>query len=142
MANINTFKNKIHAQLSGQKKQSNITHAQWFVLNMIQAHQNLGIKELSKMLGISSSAATQLVDGLVKQRYVVRKINQRDKRGLQLQLSLKGKKDIVTIKKKYAKIMEGLFASLSDKELEVYHVLHQKILSKFKNKYEYKKTIY
>jgi DNA-binding MarR family transcriptional regulator len=43
-----------------------IPYSQWMVLHVIYHNEGIGIKELSHILGTTSSAATQLVDNLVK----------------------------------------------------------------------------
>ncbi len=129
MANFHAMGNKMqsHMQLG---REDCITHSQLFVLVIIEQHRNIGIKEISKKLNISSSATTQLVDGLVDNGYVVRKTDSKDRRALQLELSKKGKKHIAGLKNKYIKTIASLFDVLSNKELEIYLKLHKKILSK------------
>ncbi len=129
MASINAMKNKMQFKIMQEGSKDRITHSQWFVLCFIDQYKNLGIKEISKMLCITSSAATQLVDGLVESGYVERKTNSDDRRSLQLALSSKGKKNIVMMKKQHIKTMEAVFSALSDKELETYNTLHKKILN-------------
>ncbi len=129
MANINAFKNRMHSKILQEGKKNRITHSQWFLLCLIDQQKDMGIKEVSKMLGITSSATTQLVDGLVESGYMQRKINYRDRRSLTLTLSKKGRKNIADIKKKYTKSMEDLFKALTTEELETYNMLHKKILT-------------
>lgn len=128
MASINAFKNKMHTKVMDEGLQQRVPHSQWFVLCIIENHKNLGIKEISNMLCITSSATTQLVDGLVASGYVRRKTNNKDRRSLELILSKKGQTHIKKMKSTYAKAMETLFKVLSDKELETYNTLHKKIL--------------
>lgn len=122
----------MHFPVTQSKGKNCITHSQLFVLAIIERHRKIGIKEMSEKLNISSSATTQLVDGLVENGYVVRKADVKDRRALQLELSLKGQKHITDLKNKRIKAMSALFDALSDKELETYLVLHKKILSKIK----------
>ncbi len=132
MANINAMRNKIHFTITQKTAKHRITHSQWFALCLINEHKNLGIKEISKILGITSSAATQLVDGLVNSDYVARKTNTSDRRSLQLCLSKKGQKHIKNMKQNYMKTMQVLFKALSDNELKTYLALHKKILTSLK----------
>ncbi len=129
MANFHAMRNKMqtHMQLG---REDYITHSQFFVLVIIEQHHNIGIKEISKKLNISSSAATQLVDELVENGYVVRKADLKDRRALQLELSPKGQKHITDLKNKHIKTLASLFDALSDEELKIYLKLHKKILSK------------
>jgi len=133
MANLNAMKNKMQVKVMQQEKSNRITHSQWFVLCLINEHKNMGIKEVSNILGITSSAGTQLVDGLVKSGYVARKTNLNDRRSLQLGISQKGQKNIAALKKQHAKTMGILFKALSDNELKAYNKLHKKILTNINN---------
>lgn len=133
MASINVMKNKMHAKILQNSFKHNITHSQWFVLSIIQEHRKISVKEISKILGISSSATTQLIDGLAENHYVERKTDARDRRFLQLCLSKKGQKSIFIMKARYVKTMENLFHGLTDEELTMYLVLHKKILAQILN---------
>ncbi len=128
MANIYAMKNKMNVKMMSGGIKNRITHSQWFVLCLIGQHKNLGIKEISQILGITSSATTQLVDGLVESGFVERKTSKTDKRSLQLCVSKKGQRQMKEIKLKYIKVMEKLFSSLTDKDLKMYNQLNEKIL--------------
>lgn len=130
LGNFHAMKNKMHVQGVQPGNKHDITHSQLFVLAIIEHNQDIGIKEISEKLNISSSATTQLVDGLVENGYVVRKADLDDRRALQLGLSQKGSKQIAELKSKRMEMMETLFDALTDKELETYLKLHKKILSK------------
>mgnify|MGYP001577132074 CR=1 FL=1 len=128
-ADFNAIKNKIHAKIMhGQRR--DITYSQQFALLIVSQTKDLGIKEISKMLCTSSSATTQLVNELVKQGFVIRKTNSKDRRALHLVISKKGQVQIVKAKKQNTKMMSALFYALNDKELDSYIKLNKKILSK------------
>ncbi len=128
-ASFHALRNKMQAKVIQPGLKDCITHSQLFVLSIVEQNHDIGIKEISKKLGISSSATTQLVDGLVENNFVVRKTDAKDRRALQLELSPKGKKHISQMKKNYMKTMTFLFDTLSDRELETYLSLHKKILT-------------
>lgn len=130
MASFHAMRNKMHTKVMQPMSKDRITYSQIFVLAIIEQHHNIGIKEISKKLNVSPSAATQLVDGLVDNAYVVRKADSKDRRALQLELSKKGRKHIILLKNNRMKIMAAIFNALNDKELETYLRLHKKILSK------------
>lgn len=130
MASFHAMRNKMHANVIQHRRKDSITHSQLFVSAIIERHRNIGIKEISKRLNISPSAATQLVDGLVENGYVVRKVDSKDRRALQLELSANGRKHITELKNKRMKIMAAIFDTLNDEELKTYLRLHKKILSK------------
>ncbi len=136
IAGYHAIKNKMHARLwqSGNNKDC-ITHSQIFVLSIIAENNNIGIKEISEKLSISSSASTQLVDGLVENGYAVRKASAKDRRALHLEISAKGRKYLNQFKNKRLKVVSTLFDVLTDSELRAYLALNKKILSNILDKH-------
>ncbi len=127
--NFQAFKNKMQAQfLDGDKH--TLTLSQWCVLELIAVHKNASVKDIAQKLGVSQSAATQLVGELVHRGFITRKTNKHDKRELDLAVSKKGKTYAVTMKKRHEAIAHTLFGALSDAELKQYVKLQYKLLSK------------
>lgn len=132
--NFHLILHKMKAKEDNSRNPSRITPSQWFVLGIIRRCKNSSVKNISEMLGTSSSAATQLVDGLVKNGYVKRRDNPKDHRLIQLELSPKGKKQIAVMKKRRINRLAKLFDALSDSELETCLRLNKKIASRFLDK--------
>lgn len=131
---FHAIQNQIKAKAGNLGHKNGITHSQWFILKIIEHYKNRSIKDIAGTLEISSSAATQLVDGLVKSGYVIRQEDPKDRRSVRLELSAKGKKHLIATNEKRITEMAGLFDALTDKELEEYLRLQKKILSKFSHK--------
>ena len=129
MASFHAMRNRMQGKIIQHGGKDCITHSQLFVLDIIEQHPHTGIKEISKKLNISSSAATQLVDALVENGYVTRHADSKDRRALQLDLSSSGRNRLITIKQAHREAIGTLFDVLSDEELEAYLTLHKKILS-------------
>lgn len=127
---FHAIRNIIKARSGSLGQQNNITHTQWFVLKIIEHFQSRSVKDISEMFGITSSASTQLVDGLVKSGLVTRKEDPRDRRSVRLELSQKGKEHIAASNENRINEMVELFDPLTDSELEEYLRLQKKILSK------------
>ena len=87
-----------------------------------------GIKEIAEKLEMTSSAATQLVDGLVENGYLIRKNNTIDRRAILLEISPKHRKKMNNIKEKAIERFTVLFKTLNDKELATYAALQKKII--------------
>jgi len=103
--------------------------SQWMVIHLLDKHNNcLGIKELSRMLGISSSAATQLVDTLVKKGYLIREINPEDRRALRIQITKETRERLEIGKIETFGKLYTLFNVLTDEELLQYCQLTRKIV--------------
>lgn len=120
------YRFKTKPEISGNKPQ--ITHSQWYVLCIIEHSKSTSVKDIAQVLGISPSAITQLVDGLVGSGVVTRTEDPNDRRTTQLTISPKGIKQIQAIKKEKMESFATLFESLSDSELTTYHRLQQKLL--------------
>lgn len=125
--NFQVVKNRMHAVIAAELK-SGITTSQWFVLCIIERNKNFGIKELSQILGVSSSACTQLVNALVKDKFVVRSTGAKDRRELDLRLSKKGKKAVLELRKKQIAMANAFFKGLNDKELKQFVTLQNKLI--------------
>lgn len=111
-----------------------ITPSQWYVLLMAERNKNIGVKEIAGLIGITSSAATQLINELVKKGYLIRKGKLEDRRALNIILSDKSKKQIRFMKKEGLKKLIMIFGVLSDNELKAYCQLNKKIADRILGK--------
>lgn len=109
------------------KKDVVVTPSQGFVLRFVAKNNSVNIKAIAETLHISSSAATQLVDGLVEKKYLVRKDNPNDRRTVTLTLSEKAKKLLKEFKEHGLQKMTALFDVFTDEELVQYVTLNKKI---------------
>jgi DNA-binding MarR family transcriptional regulator len=107
-----------------------ITPAQWGALMMIEHDGESTVKDVAKALAITSSAATQLVDGLVESGYVKREEHAEDRRRMTLMLSQKTKKQIEKMKKQATRQFLKFFEVLDDREFDQLILLHKKIFER------------
>lgn len=131
---FHAIRNITRTKAASLDHQKHITHSQWFALTMIDHHKRRSIKDIAEAMEMSPSAATQLVDGLVRVGLVTRQEEPNDRRLVQLELSPKGKKHLTDTKEKRIAEMAEIFDILTDKELEEFVRLHKKITSKFSDK--------
>lgn len=103
-----------------------ITPSQWLAVSAIGEGART-VKAVAAELKVSSSAATQLVDGLVKAGYVIRTPGKEDKRETELSLSKDSEAGIKEIKKQKMAQFEKIFSTLSEKELTEFAVLMKKL---------------
>lgn len=127
LSNIRYFKQKIFIGTPPNIKNDGITASQWFVLRYLAKNEGAALKEAAKSLGITSSAATQLVVSLVRKGYVIRETGKKDRRELRLMLSEKSKKHIAELRNNRIKKLEHIFNVLNDEEFESYCRLFNKI---------------
>lgn len=109
------------------KKHMVITPSQGFVLRFVAKNDSANVKAVTQALNISSSAATQLVEGLVEKGYLVRHDNPNDRRISNLSLSEKAKKLFKEFKEQGLQKMTEVFDALTDEELSQYAALNRKI---------------
>ena len=114
----------------GKERLPRVTPSQWGVLMMMDGEGEHTVKDVAKALGITSSAATQLIDGLVASGYVVRKEYEQDRRKVTLVLSPKTKKQVERMRGEVAKQFLTLFEVLNDKEFGQFISLHKKVFDR------------
>lgn len=110
------------------KKELVITPSQGFVLRFVARNSSANVKEIAQALNVTSSAATQLIDGLVDKEYLVREESPDDRRVISLSLSEKAKKLFKEFREQGLEKMTELFSSLTDEELAQYAALNKKIV--------------
>jgi DNA-binding MarR family transcriptional regulator len=109
------------------KESAKITFAQWMALRLLAQRDGQTIKEVATALGISSSAATQLVDPLVRGGYISRKQSIADRRSVQLTLSKKAVAKMAEMKKRTLARLVDVFSVLNNEEFKHYIEINKKI---------------
>lgn len=107
-----------------------ITPTQFGVLMVLDGPEEHMVKDVAKALGTSSSAATQLIDSLVANGYVLREENAQDRRKVTLSLSAMAKREVAKIKQDVTKQFLNLFEVLSEKEFNQFMALHNKVIQR------------
>lgn len=116
------------------KKKGAITGAQWAVLHLLLHRESIAVKDAAESLGITSSAATQLIDALVKQGLVTREEGKEDRRLVELRLSKKAALHVAQMREVYLERLSEVFEALSDQELAQYVSLSKKLAALAKQK--------
>jgi DNA-binding MarR family transcriptional regulator len=109
------------------REAASITPAQWGVLMLVGERGECSVKDIAAMLRISSSAATQLVNGLVGGGHLARKASQEDRRAVALSLSRQTKAKMKGMRDAALKKTLKLFEGFTDREFEIYITLNKKI---------------
>ena len=105
-----------------------ITGSQWLVLGLIARKGSASVKDISAALDMTSSAATQIVNELVKSANVVKHSDPKDARVTRVALSAKAKRDMATLRTTMLRHMTKLYSVLSDREFKTYLTLNQKVI--------------
>ncbi len=104
-----------------------VTHTQWMVLHFIYKERSTSIKDIRRTFGITSSAATQLVNELVKKQYVIKKSSTVDRRESVLTLSPTARRGMARVQHAILIHLKRLFSTLTDQEFTQYVRLTKKI---------------
>ena len=117
-----------HMFLSKMKFDSALPFSQMAMLHLVEEHEGTSIGELSKLLGITSSAVTQLVDELENKGYLSRQSRPDDRRALEINLTQKCKSHLFELKTMQVERLGVMFNALSDEELQQYLALNRKLI--------------
>ncbi len=131
LADFQSLRRGMTFRMSGSAALPRVTPSQWGVLMLIEQNGWSTVKDVAKTLGITSSAATQLVEGLAKSGYLMRETSKEDRRIVTLTLSKKSKKQIIAMKKHVLERFLKIFKALNDREFEQYLALNKKIVRGF-----------
>ena len=110
--------------------------SQWLVLHQVGHQNGIGLKELASSLGITSSAATQIVDGLVKKGLLLRQPSEEDRRALRLSLPEESRKRIDIMMEHRLSRMVDIFGVLDDAEFQMLLDLLNKVITRTQIKKE------
>lgn len=132
--NIHSINHVFMSNLHDIGKKHGITMTQGFVMKLISKKKPTTTIDIAKHLGISMSAATQIVDGLIKSNLVIKSVNDNDKRISNIELSPVSKQKISNLKRQTASNMIDFFDTLSDDEIYDFITITDKLLANQKDK--------
>jgi len=92
-----------------------MTQASVLMMLMHQGRQTMG--QIALVLGISKSAASQLLDGIIEQGFVERTIDENDRRVVYIELSKRGERHLKHMRSKGVQKIVKVFDQLDDEEL-------------------------
>jgi DNA-binding MarR family transcriptional regulator len=108
------------------------SRAQLGVLMLVAHKGPQSIKELAQCFGVSPSAVSQLVDGLVEDELIKREEDKENRRKIAVSLTLRGKHKLKQVEAVHMKSVARIFSSLNNKELSQFNVLQSKIVEGLK----------
>jgi DNA-binding MarR family transcriptional regulator len=107
----------------------NITYAQMIILGLVRENEGISVKNLAATLGITSSAATQQVNNLVKRGYLVREESDIDRRLVRIRLTGAMDKQVEILEARLVEQFAPLLDTMTGEELSQYCLLTGKIAS-------------
>ncbi|PVV82728.1 MarR family winged helix-turn-helix transcriptional regulator [Dehalogenimonas alkenigignens] len=130
MEKLHSLKRLMTPEGHGPSCHQELAPSQWLVLHLVSHQEGIGIKDLASHLGITSSAATQVVNGLVNKGFLVRQASPDDRRALCLSLPEKGRRRVEAAKKQRLERIASIFKALSEEELRTFIDLADRVCSR------------
>ena len=105
----------------------NLTIAEASAIYAIGPDEPKTMKQIAETLGVAVSTPTRTIDRLLEKGFVNRKVGEKDRRKLLIELTPKGKKLLVDIDKENLEITKKMLNGLSDEEIETFKKILFKI---------------
>ena len=101
-------------------KTGDITFAQLGILQLLRDRQSCMMSEIARFFSITTSAATGMVDRMVRSGYLKRVYVPSDRRRINVKLTPRGRKAIDTMAREQQRAMTDIFKKFTPKEREIY----------------------
>lgn len=122
--------NRLHAIMDRYLKE--MTCKQWLVMVVADAYNvPPDLSTLAKMLGCTRQNIKKLAASLEKAGYVILEPSEKDGRSLCVHITDKGKKIIENSKNLEVEVHRSLFRDFTDREIEQYYLLSEKMMNGF-----------
>lgn len=109
------------------------TMLQLMALQFLKEQPNGTVSELAKLLELSKSSATQLIERLAKAGLVKRINDKEDRRIVRLVITENGEKEFIALKKKLMEKMQKIFSKIPAKDLRELIRIHTNLIETLKN---------
>ena len=94
----------------------NLLEAEFKCLRLMGSEENPNNKEIAEKMNLSPSRITRIMDGLVKKGYMVREIDNADRRNMILSLSKKGKNLTTRLNNAFIEIHQEILNEIDEKQ--------------------------
>lgn len=111
---------------------SDITVDQCLVLIILDKNATYSQKEIAELIFKDNASITRIIELMVQKNYLIRKINESDRRKFNLEITEKGKKTIELLTPIIHKNRQDALEGLSKNEIELLNKLLDKIISNCK----------
>ena len=118
----------MRAYMHHSHEELNIAPSEGQLLHFVAESQPVSFKELAAAMHLTPGAITQLVDGLVRAKYVTRTPSDQDRRMAVVALTPEGAHTINTMRRTKEELFARVVAKLSDEELAAFLAVQQKML--------------
>ena len=105
----------------------NLTIAEASAIYAVGPDEPKTMKQIAETLGVAVSTPTRTIDRLLEKGFVNRKVGEKDRRKLLIELTPQGKKLLVDIDKENLEITKRMLKGLGDEEIETFKEILFKI---------------
>lgn len=123
---LNKALNREHMRMS-----CNLSSAEYRGIMAYRPGLEMTCQEMSKVMELSPSRSSRVIDNLVQKGYMIRKISRSDRRSISITLSSKGKEIRDRIIKNRENLEDNLQNSFSEEEIETIKRSIKKLLDYF-----------
>jgi DNA-binding MarR family transcriptional regulator len=97
---------------------NNLTQAEFRCLRLFGVEEVLNNKSIAERMILSPSRLTRIIDGLVAKEYILREIDNSDRRNMKVSLSQKGKSLVNQLNKAYVEIHKEILQGIDGSQHE------------------------
>ncbi len=97
-------------------EQYGLTQAEFRCLRLFNADESLNNKQIAERMSLSPSRLTRIIDGLVKKEYILREIDNSDRRNMKVSLSKKGVLLVQLLNQAYLDIHKEILEDIDEQQ--------------------------
>ncbi len=94
----------------------NLTQAEFRCLRLFGSDEVMNNKSIAERMKLSPSRLTRIIDGLVEKEYVIREIDNNDRRNMKVSLSNRGKSLVNQLNKAYVDIHREILMDIDESQ--------------------------
>lgn len=142
ISKINFISGRIFSKLIKKRKSLEINNSQGRILFILSKFKEMPINNLCEELSLSKSTLTSMLDKLEFSGYIVKKVNDLDKRSTLINLTQKGKVAVELYSKTIEEMEKVYYKGFSEKEIYLFESYLNRIYTNLKSKDEEKERQY
>ncbi|MGM0852236.1 MAG: MarR family winged helix-turn-helix transcriptional regulator [Bacillota bacterium] len=124
----------IQQDLTSTLKEMNLTGPQFYILYLLSASEGTKSTELADRLDVKPSAITVMIDRLLKNDFVIRERDEKDRRIVKLDLTAAGREVFEKAKAKRREIFSRYLAFLDEEDVNQLVMIYEKLALAVENK--------
>nr|WP_283808905.1 MarR family transcriptional regulator [Vagococcus allomyrinae] len=127
------MRKETQALLEEQSKTYHISTTQLFILDMLDKYPQSSLHEVAKLVNLSPSTTSEVVEKMVKAGYLKREQSQKNRRTLELSLTAAGKETLTNTYSDYIQDF-AVLAELDESRLQAFYETQQAIIDLLKQR--------